>query len=135
MRRIAVVTSMSVAVVSLSAQAPVTSGKAVKVDVTPARADAEVGQTLKFAAAAFDADGKPLDAKPSTWFAAPFDSAAADESGSVTFYQPGEVRVGASLRGSAITPVSCPDERSKIDADWSRRFVATSLPSVVTARL
>lgn len=99
MRRIAVVIALSVSVVSLSAQAPATSGKAAKVDVTPARADAEVGQTLKFAAAAFDADGKPLDAKPSTWFAAPFDSAAADESGTVTFYQPGEVRVGALVGG------------------------------------
>jgi hypothetical protein len=102
MRRIAVVIALSLLVANLAAQAPqapASTGTAAKVDVTPARADAEVGQTLKFAAAAFDADGKPLDMKPSAWFAAPFDSGAADETGAVTFYHPGEVRVGALVDG------------------------------------
>ena len=115
MRRSAVVIALSLLVANLAAQTPQTpasTGKAAKVDVTPARAEAEVGQTLKFAAAAFDADGKPLDTKPSAWFAAPFDSAAADETGTVTFYQPGEVRVGALVDGKpgfaivSVKPVS-----------------------------
>ena len=55
MRRIAFVITLSVCVANLAAQTPAPSGKAAKVDVTPARAEAEVGQTLKFAAAAFDA--------------------------------------------------------------------------------
>ena len=44
--------------------------------------------------------------------AAPFDSAAADETGTVTFYQPGEVRVGALVDGKpgfaivSVKPVS-----------------------------
>jgi hypothetical protein len=99
MRRIAIVITLSLCAARLAAQAPEPSAKASKVDVTPARAEAEVGQTLKFAAAAFDGDGKPLETKPSAWFAAPFDSAAADENGAVTFYQPGQVRVGALVDG------------------------------------
>jgi hypothetical protein len=98
MRRIAIVITLALPA-AVAAQAPTPGGKASKVDVTPARATAEVGQTLKFAAAASDAEGKPLEAKPSAWFAAPFDSAAADETGTVTFYQPGEIRVGALIDG------------------------------------
>jgi uncharacterized protein YjdB len=84
---------------SLAAQTPAPAGKADKVEVSPARAEAEVGQTLKFSAAASDASGARLDAKPSTWVVAPFDSAAADDSGTVTFYHPGEIRVGAIIDG------------------------------------
>jgi hypothetical protein len=99
MRRIAFVMTLSFSAANLAAQTPAPSGKAAKVDVTPARAEAEVGQTLKFAAAAFDAEGKALDTKPTAWFAAPFDSAGADENGVVTFYHPGEIRVGALVEG------------------------------------
>jgi hypothetical protein len=49
-----------------------------RVDITPAGAEAQVGQTLTFRAVGIDASGKPVDAAPSAWFAAPFDSAAAD---------------------------------------------------------
>jgi hypothetical protein len=70
-----------------------------RVDVLPAKVDAEVGQTVKFTATAFDASGAKLDQKPSAWFAGPFDVAAADDSGNVTFYYAGEVRVGAIIGG------------------------------------
>jgi uncharacterized protein YjdB len=83
---------------TLSAQTAPPS-KADKVEVTPARAEAEVGQTLKFSAAASDAAGKRLDTKPTAWVTAPFDSAAADDTGNVTFYHPGEIRVGAIIDG------------------------------------
>ena len=112
MRHIALVIGLSASLVNLSAQTPASGVKPAKVDVTPARAEAEVGQTLKFAASAFDDNGKLLDAKPSAWFAAPFDSAGADETGAVTFYQPGEVRVGALIGGKpgfaivTVKPVS-----------------------------
>ena len=48
---------------SLAAQTPAPAGKADKVEVSPARAEAEVGQTLKFSAAASDASGARLDAE------------------------------------------------------------------------
>ncbi|PYR62962.1 MAG: hypothetical protein DMF91_05005 [Acidobacteria bacterium] len=70
-----------------------------RIEVTPARVEAEVGQTLKFSATGFDEDGKRLDLKPTAWFATPFDSAAADETGSATFFLPGEIKVGAVIGG------------------------------------
>src|SRR5207247_11296631 len=42
---------------------------------------------------------KRLDLKPTAWFATPFDSAAADETGSATFFLPGEIKVGAVIGG------------------------------------
>jgi hypothetical protein len=99
MRCSAVLVSLVACLASLSAQTPSPSGKVAKVDVTPPRADADVGQTLKFSAAASDAAGTRLDATPSTWVVAPFDSAVVDETGTVTFYHPGEIRVGAIIDG------------------------------------
>lgn len=69
------------------------------VEISPATAEAEVGKQLKFTAVAKDASGNTLNEKPSVWFAAPFDLAAADENGTVSFFQPGEVMVGAIIGG------------------------------------
>src|SRR6201997_1636939 len=69
------------------------------VEITPKTLDVHVGQKVKFSAAAKDAAGNPIDAKPSVWFAAPFDLAGADESGEVTFHAPGIVTVGAVIAG------------------------------------
>jgi len=91
-----------------------------RVDVTPARAEAEVGQTLKFSAAAFDDEGRRLDLKPTTWFAAPFDSAAAtDDNGSVTFFHSGEIKVGAIVGGKPgfATIVVKPQSVARIDVE------------------
>jgi hypothetical protein len=72
-----------------------------RVDVTPATADAQVGQTLTFSAAGFDSSGGRMDVAPTAWFAAPFDSAAADLQGNVTFFEPGQVTVGAIVNGKS----------------------------------
>ena len=69
------------------------------VEITPQTLDAHVGEKIKFSAAAKDAAGNLIDAKPSVWFAAPFDLAGADESGEVTFHAPGIVTVGAVIAG------------------------------------
>lgn len=71
------------------------------VEITPKTIDAQVGQKVKFSAVAKDASGNAIDAKPSLWFAAPFDLAGADESGEVTFHMPGVVTVGAVIAGKA----------------------------------
>lgn len=71
------------------------------VQITPATAEAEVGKPLKFTAVAKDASGNTLNDKPSAWFAAPFDLAAADDTGTISFFQPGEVLVGALVGGKA----------------------------------
>jgi hypothetical protein len=81
---------------------PTPAGPAVQtVELTPAGAEAEVGKPIKFTAIAKDANGNPLDVKPTAWFAAPFDLAVADENGTVSFFQPGEVMVGALVGGKA----------------------------------
>ncbi len=74
------------------------------VDVTPAKADAEVGETLRFQAKARDASGESLDEPVASWFAAPFDIASADNDGSVVFHHAGKVRVGAVIGGRRDSP-------------------------------
>jgi hypothetical protein len=107
-----------------------------RVDVTPARLEVEVGQTKKFSATAFDDDGYRLDVKPTAWFAAPFDVAAAtDENGSVTFYLPGEVRIGAIVGGKPgfATVVVKPQSVSRIDIEPVRVPIAVGAGVTLTA--
>ena len=99
MRYSAIFLTCYLCVAILSAQTAPSPGKADKVEVAPARVEAEVGQTLKFSAAATDAAGKRLDVKPSAWVATPFDSAVVDDTGTATFYHPGEIRIGAIIDG------------------------------------
>jgi uncharacterized protein YjdB len=82
-------------------QAPTTSVAPASVEITPKTLDAHVGEKVKFSATAKDAAGNPIDAKPSVWFAAPFDVAGADDAGVVTFHAPGVVTVGAVIAGKA----------------------------------
>src|SRR5262245_65689652 len=74
-----------------------TSIKTVK--VTPETAEAEVGQQLQFACQALDAEGRPVDTQAIYWIAIPSDQAAADNTGKVTFFGPGEIRVIALVAG------------------------------------
>ena len=104
----AVTLAMAVAICSVpalwsqdaaKAQESTTSVAPAVVEITPKTLDVHVGQKVKFSAAAKDAAGNPIDAKPSVWFAAPFDLAGADESGEVTFHAAGVVTVGAVIAG------------------------------------
>jgi hypothetical protein len=58
-----------------------------------------VGQKVKFTAVAKDAAGNVINVTPSTWFAVPFDLAGADDSGTISFFNPGEVLLGAIVGG------------------------------------
>ena len=69
------------------------------VEVTPATQDISVGQKVKFTVVAKDPAGNIVNATPSTWLAAPFDLAGVDDSGTVSFFAPGEVLVGAIVAG------------------------------------
>jgi hypothetical protein len=95
-----------------SAQSPAPTPVAPqRVDITPPTADAQVGQTLAFAAVGIDASGTRMEATPSAWFATPFDTAAVDLQGNVTFFAPGRVSVGAIVNGKsgfAVVTVSPP---------------------------
>lgn len=82
-----------------TAQEPASPKTAV---LTPATTDISVGQKVKFTAELKDAAGNKTSALATTWFAAPFDLAAVDESGTVSFFSPGEVLVGAVVGGKAV---------------------------------
>jgi hypothetical protein len=71
--------------------------KVASIEVTPAKSTAAVGTKLQFKAVAKDANGQPLPDPIKHWYAAPFDSAAAEDTGEVTFVQPGEITVEAVI--------------------------------------
>jgi hypothetical protein len=70
------------------------------VQVTPSVKSAEVGQDVKLTVVATDALGNVIKEQPSTYFAGPFDIAAADENGNVKLFGTGEVTVGAIVGGT-----------------------------------
>jgi hypothetical protein len=75
-------------------------GRTIKtVEIKSGQTEYEVGQHVKFSAVARDEQGQSSDEKPARWFAAPFDLAAIDESGTASFYQPGEVTIGVFIGG------------------------------------
>jgi hypothetical protein len=69
------------------------------VEVTASTKEAEVGQQVKIMVRAKDASGAVVNEKPSTYFAGPFDIAAADDDGNVKLFGTGEVTVGAIVGG------------------------------------
>src|SRR5262245_16032009 len=73
--------------------------RAARVEVTPARLEVEVGESVKFTAVGFDDQGQRMDLQPTAWFGAPFDIAAADDAGTATFFLPGAARIGAIVGG------------------------------------
>ncbi len=96
---IAIFLSTFLAVVA-TAQGDQAKPSAVKtIEIKSPAVEAEVGKPLKFTAHAKDGAGNVVNEKPSAWFAAPFDLAYAAEDGTVSFYQPGEVLVGAIVGG------------------------------------
>lgn len=95
--------------------------KVATVEISPETAEAEVGQKKSFTVTAKDETGKPVEVKPSAsvWVALPSDSAFADESGTVTFVQPGEIKVIAIVGGKpAFAKVNVKPARvARIDID------------------
>jgi uncharacterized protein YjdB len=71
------------------------------VEVTSSLKEAEAGQQVKVNVVAKDASGNPVNEKPSTYFAGPFDIAAVDDDGNVKLFGTGEVTVGAIVGGKA----------------------------------
>ena len=75
---------------------------APRAELSPANDDISVGQKVQFTAVLKDASGKKTKAPASAWFAAPFDLAAVDETGTVSFFSPGDVLVGAIVNGRTV---------------------------------
>ncbi len=97
--RLAVLLVLLCSSLALAQEAKPAGPRPDRVQVSPGVVEAEVGQTIQFTAAAYDANGGQIDAKPSSWFAAPFDVGAADDTGMVTIFAAGELRVGALVNG------------------------------------
>jgi hypothetical protein len=87
------------AITTSTAQAP---SSAKVAELTPATTDISVGQKVKFNATVKDASGNQTSTPATAWFAAPFDLAGVDESGTVSFFSPGEVMVGAIVGGKTV---------------------------------
>jgi plastocyanin len=100
-------------------QTPSTAQAVQTVEISPATVEAEPGQKIKFTATAKDAAGKAVEVKTVSWYAAPFDLATADDTGTVSFYNPGEVRVLALVGGKvAIANVNVkPPRVTRIDIE------------------
>ena len=84
------------------AQEPAPSPQGPKVEaveLSPGTAEAVVGEKKSFTVTAKDAAGQTVNVKPDVWVALPSDSAFADENGTVTFVQPGEIKVIAVVGG------------------------------------
>ena len=82
-------------------QKPGETSNVATVEITPSTATTTMGSKLTFRAVGKDASGQTLSDPVKFWFAAPTDAAGADQNGGVTFFQPGEVTVGAFV-GSKI---------------------------------
>src|SRR4030095_10016065 len=97
----ALATALLVPINALAQQpSPTPSPSNVKtVEVTAPIKEAEVGQQVKLKVIAKDASGSIVNESPSTYFAGPFDIAAADDSGNVKLFGPGEVIAGAIVGG------------------------------------
>jgi hypothetical protein len=83
------------------AQQPATTSAVKTVEVKASVTEAEVGQKVKLTVVAKDAAGNIVSEQPSTYFAGPFDIAAADDSGTVSLFGPGEVTAGAIVGGKS----------------------------------
>src|SRR6266404_4947003 len=81
--------------ITVFAQQPSPSSAVATVEVKASVTEAEVGQQVKLTAVAKDAGGNILNEQPTSFFAGPFDIAAADDTGIVRLFGPGEVTAGA----------------------------------------
>ncbi|HAF14902.1 MAG TPA: hypothetical protein DCK99_14650 [Blastocatellia bacterium] len=119
-----------------TAQEPANTATSVStIEITPAKTDITVGQKVKFTAVAKDAAGNVVKATPSTWFAAPFDLAGADESGNVSFFSPGDVLVGAIVGGkpSFIHVMVKPGPVTRIDIEPAKSSLVVGATTKLAA--
>src|SRR3989442_10217444 len=78
--------------------------KVATVEVTPAEATADVGDTVQFTALGKDASGNAQPDKPTVWFAAPFDTGGGGMFGKGRGFGAGEVTRGAGICGEGGAP-------------------------------
>ena len=87
------------AVLALLLGSVVVQAQVKTVTLTPANAEAEVGQQVKLTVSGLDTDGKVVEQKAMLWAAIPGDLAAASNDGVISLFAPGEVTVIAVVGG------------------------------------
>jgi len=87
--------------VSTAAQQGSDPAGVVSVKVEPAEVTARIGEDVRFRAVGLDAQGNPVQAPVTMWFAAPWDLGSADANGVVRPQAPGVLKVGARI-GSKV---------------------------------
>jgi hypothetical protein len=93
-------TIASLALITLGSSVLAQSPAPIKiVKITPEITEAEVGQQVQLTYEALDAEGKPVNTKAGFWVALPPDMAAADPSGKISLFAPGEVSIIALVAG------------------------------------
>ena len=99
MKRLAIVPVLLLTTIAL-AQQPAPTSAVKTVEVKASVSEAEVGQKVKLTVVAKDAAGNVVNEQPASYFAGPFDIAAADDRGTVSLFGPGEVTAGAVFANS-----------------------------------
>src|SRR2546427_10897043 len=89
------IAAIFILVLATNAQQPNPTSAVATVEVTASVKEAEVGQQVKLTVVAKDASGNVVKEEPATYFAGPFDIAAADDSGNVKLFGAGRVTAGA----------------------------------------
>ena len=100
LKRLAIVPFLLLITIA-TAQQPTPTSAVKTVEVKASVAEDEVGQKVKLTVVAKDAGGNIVNEQPSSYFAGPFDIAAADTSGTVSLFGPGEVTAGAIVGGKS----------------------------------
>src|SRR5258708_39501757 len=100
-------------------QQPSSTSAVKTVEVKASVTEAEVGQQVKLTAVAKDAAGKVVSEQPSSYFAGPFDIAAADDRAIVRLFGPGEVTAGGRLGGGSGGP-ALSRQPAPAKKDWNK---------------
>ena len=99
-KRLVVIPIILLAITAFAQQPKPTSAVAT-VEVKASVTEAEVGQQVKLTVVARDAAGNILNEQPTSFFAGPFDIAAADDNGVIRLFGPGVKRVTVQKSASA----------------------------------
>lgn len=102
-------------------------------ELIPETSDITAGQKVKFRAVTKDPSGATTPAIATAWFVAPFDLAGVDQAGTVSFFNPGEVVVGAIVAGRStfLRVVVKPAPVVRVDIDPMKSGLVVGM----TARL
>src|ERR1700741_744500 len=101
----------------------------------PETSDITAGQKVKFRAVTRDSSGTTTPAPATAWFVAPFDLAGVDQKGTVSFFNPGEVVVGAIVAGRStfVRVVVKPAPVARIGIEPMKSAVVVGIIAKLTA--